>query len=370
MTDLRPFWDEYLGVLALTLKQRDGTQIARLTQSHKIRLRFSHISYSSPPFLLPPPMSSFYNGTYIVLPPPPHFDNIPLTIVTTRLSAFRPTNFPKLDVSVKDGFPKRHGEFTDIYHGDLLAETPNTTISVNKIAIKRIRIVPGDDNVKEKVVSILSSVEDVWSTLIHPNLCPIWLLKSANEPIPALAMPWFGNGNILDFIRDNPGIDKLDIVIQIAGAVAYIHAINKVHGNIVPANVLVTDDGMPCLCDVALNSRLSTVINGGTWPIPSGWMFKAPEELSFECEPAFFMHTQAMDVYSLGITIYTIITSMFPFPAQPEGRGVMEIMSRGHILNKPTEIRDSLWKLLFTCWSFDPGNRPSMTTIMAELEMM
>jgi serine/threonine protein kinase len=307
----------------------------------------------------------------MVLPPPPHFDNILLTIVTTKLSAIhQSTNVPKLSVSVTDSFPKHHGEFTDIYHGDLLAETPNTTISVNNIAIKRIRIFPGNDEVKKKVISTLSSAEDLWFSLRHPNVCPTWLLKSSNEPIPAIAMPWFDNGNILDFIRDNPGVDKLAIVIQIASAVSYIHAMDQVHGNIVPANVLMNEEGRPCLCDVALNSRLSRVINGDVWPIPSGWMFKAPEELSFECEPASFMHTQAMDVYSLGITIYTIITSKFPFPARPEGRGVKEIMSRGHILNKSTEIGDPLWKILFRCWSFDPGNRASMTTVTAELEMM
>ena len=95
-------------------------------------------------------MCSFYSGAYMVLPPPPHFDNILLTIVTTKLSAIhvsttsvdtnppidtfqylqQSTNVPKLSVSVTDSFPKHHGEFTDIYHGDLLAETPNTTISV------------------------------------------------------------------------------------------------------------------------------------------------------------------------------------------------------------------------------------------------
>jgi len=67
-------------------------------------------------------------------------------------------------------------------------------------------------------------------------------------------MPWFDNGNILDFIRDNPGVDKLAIVrlvsltdhinftlslqvSQIASAVAYIHAMDQVHGNIVPVRL-------------------------------------------------------------------------------------------------------------------------------------
>ena len=124
-------------------------------------------------------------------------------------------------------------------------------------------------------------------------------------------------------------------VKQIASAVAYIHDINKVHGNIVPVclqsilfqqpyewldlsssqtNVMITDDGRPCLSDVGLNAGLAkAILDSDRWPVPSGWMFKAPEELSFECEPASFIHTKAMDVYSLGITTYTVslVCSMF-----------------------------------------------------------
>jgi hypothetical protein len=73
------------------------------------------------------------------------------------------------------------------------------------------------------------------------------------------------------------------------------------------ANVMITDDGRACLTDVGLNVGVSKVLlNIDAWAVPSGWMFKAPEELSFKCEPAAFIHTRAMDVYSLGITIYTV----------------------------------------------------------------
>src|ERR1700691_5733639 len=72
------------------------------------------------------------------------------------------------------------------------------------------------------------------------------------------------------------------------------------------ANIMINGEGRPCLSDVGLNVGLSKVINSGTWPVPSGWMFKAPEELSFECEPASFIHTPGMDVYSFGVTAYTV----------------------------------------------------------------
>ena len=74
---------------------------------------------------------------------------------------------------------------------------------------------------------------------------------------------------------------------------------------------MIAEDGRPYLSDVGLNVAMSRVINSDPWPVPSGWMFKAPEELSFECEPVSFIHTREMDVYSFGITTYTVSPSMF-----------------------------------------------------------
>ena len=92
------------------------------------------------------------------------------------------------------------------------------------------------------------------SLLSHPNICPMWSLTSSSEAIPAVAMPWFTNGNVVEFIRQNPGINKLAIVSlvslfhdhifdtsvvqikQFASGVAYVHAMGKVHGNIVPVS--------------------------------------------------------------------------------------------------------------------------------------
>jgi hypothetical protein len=65
-------------------------------------------------------------------------------------------------------------------------------------------------------------------------------------------MPWFDNGNVIDFIRQHPDIEKLSIVRlvplsmidiyltlsvqvrQLVSAVAYIHSTEQIHGNIVP----------------------------------------------------------------------------------------------------------------------------------------
>ena len=75
-------------------------------------------------------------------------------------------------------------------------------------------------------------------------------------------------------------------------------------------NVIITDDGRACLTDIdLLKSRLFNIIKNGTYPIPSGWMYKAPEELLLECDPASFRLTRAMDVYSFASTVCVVSMS-------------------------------------------------------------
>jgi hypothetical protein len=123
---------------------------------------------------------------------------------------------------------------------------------------------------------------------------------------------------------------------------------------------MITDDRRACLTDVGLNIRMSKVLlNRDEWAVPSGWMFKAPEEPSFECEPVSFINTPAMDVifresryiplvcllrarggYRAHLLSLKVLSSKFP--ARLEGRGIVGVMAQGHVLNKPTEISDSL----------------------------
>ena len=59
---------------------------------------------------------------------------------------------------------------------------------------------------------MLAYLKDKWASLNHPNIIPCWPLASVTEPIPAVAVPWFRNGNVLDFIRRYPRINRFRMV--------------------------------------------------------------------------------------------------------------------------------------------------------------
>jgi len=135
-------------------------------------------------------------------------------------------------------------------------------------------------------------------------------------------------------------------------------------------NILIADDGRPCLTDIGLNASLSAVIYPGEWPIPSGWMFKSPEELLLQGDSSIFLPTKAMDVYAFASTIYTIMTSKPPFRPKLYGKGILEILLQGHTVEQPGEITDALWNVLKMCWSYRPDERLSMSTVQSALALM
>src|ERR1700734_2644316 len=67
---------------------------------------------------------------------------------------------------------------------------------------------------------------------------------------------------------------------------------------------------------------------------------------------------------------WQIFTSKPPFPAHPYGRGVMKIIDRAYVLEQPAEISNPMWDILERCWSYNPGDRPTMDAFGSMLAEM
>jgi eukaryotic-like serine/threonine-protein kinase len=98
----------------------------------------------------------------------------------------------------------------------------------------------------------------------------------------------------------------------VADGLAHAHERGIQHRDVKPANLLLTDEGLPMLLDfnVAEDVKRETpaaAMLGGTLP------YMAPEHLA-----AFKAHGAGVDargdVYSLGIVLYELLTGRFPFP--------------------------------------------------------
>ena len=147
--------------------------------------------------------------------------------------------------------------------------------------------------------------------LNHPNIIAIYDTGEDDE-VSYLAMEYFEGLSLLEHTEtDNlmPGKWVLELAARAAVGLDYAHRQNVVHRDIKPANLMyhaatdtlkLTDFGIARLTD---NSRTKTGIILGT---PS---YMSPEQLSAAGV------TGQSDLYSLGVTMYQLLTGTAPFRA-------------------------------------------------------
>jgi len=101
----------------------------------------------------------------------------------------------------------------------------------------------------------------------------------------------------------------LDIAIQICAGVGYAHRANLVHCDVKSQNVLVTRDGRVKVTDFGIARAISEISLQEAdfmWGTPQ---YFSPEQAAGE--PA----TPASDVYSIGVIMFEMLTSVLPFDA-------------------------------------------------------
>lgn len=100
----------------------------------------------------------------------------------------------------------------------------------------------------------------------------------------------------------------LDIVIQIARGLEYLHGLSLVHRDVKPGNILVTPEGRAVLVDMGLAKRVDTEANLTT----EGVILGTPYYLSPEQAMGENLDIRS-DIYSLGATFYHAVTGSVPF---------------------------------------------------------
>jgi serine/threonine protein kinase len=131
--------------------------------------------------------------------------------------------------------------------------------------------------------------------------------------------------------------EALDIIIQVANALAHAHARNLIHRDVKPKNIMINTSGVVKLADMGLarettDIRAAQTEAGRAYGTP---YYIAPEQIRGEVD----IDGRA-DIYALGATLYHMVTGRVPFEA-PNPSDVM----RKHLkesLIPPDHINTSL----------------------------
>ncbi|CAE6455882.1 unnamed protein product [Rhizoctonia solani] len=172
---------------------------------------------------------------------------------------------------------------------------------------------------------------------------------------------WMENGNLHEYLRKNPNADRLELSVQIASGLAYVHNCNMVHGDIKALNVLVSSDGVAKLTDFGLSTmfELSIASSAATTSQAGSVRWMAPELLLEESPKS-----KPSDVYALGMTILETFTGSLPYQECRRDFIVRRLVEKGILPTRPTaQFKDSgrgnqIWSVLVSCWDKEPSSRP------------
>ncbi|MDP2311817.1 MAG: protein kinase [Pseudomonadota bacterium] len=174
-----------------------------------------------------------------------------------------------------------------------------------------------------------------------------------------MAMEFAQNERADSWGRGQPMPVLVELGAQVAEALAHLHALGMVHGDLKPSNVLVAEDGTARLIDLGMarGRELPALDLGGTLG------FIAPELLRGE-RPG-----PEADMYGLGVLLYHLLTRQAPFrDADPAALGYLPLTT---LPEPPSSLRPRLPRalddLVLGLLARRPASRPMPATRVAAL---
>ena len=164
------------------------------------------------------------------------------------------------------------------------------------------------------------------ASVSHPNIVAITTAEKQDN-VFFIVMEYVPGETLENIIANHGALDltrAIDFTCQICNAVDHAHRQGVIHRDLRPANVLIGDNDMLKVADFG-TSRFLEIAAHGTTVIGSP-PYMAPEQFTGK---AVF----ASDLYSLGVTMYQMLTGVLPYDT-PAPSDLDKLMS-GELVSPP-----------------------------------
>ncbi|KAK8587522.1 hypothetical protein V6N12_022009 [Hibiscus sabdariffa] len=265
-----------------------------------------------------------------------------------------------------DGFSERNllelGKSSFVYKG-----TPN---DMPLVAIKIFNLQKGGLEKFKVHFRALSSIR-------HRNVVKI-VKYCSDVGFKALVVDYMSNGSLQSHLRSGMNtlnfLQRLDIMINVASGLCYLHSMRVIHCNLNPTNVLLDEDMVARISGFSFAKCLEE----GFAAIKTFRMAVAPGYMTPEYESTRTV-SEKTDVYSFGILLMETFTVIRPaeeknwrsrifFSLQSVDKiADINFLQTERTRRLASEILRSILRLIYCCTTELPEERKTMTEVETEL---
>jgi len=235
------------------------------------------------------------------------------------------------------------------------------TTTNTKVAIK---ILKEEVSAKEKILERFT--QEGLLNLNHPNIVKI-LDAGVHEKTPYIVMEYIEGRDLEALIKDKKRLsvpEALSIFNQLLSALSYIHGLSIIHRDIKPKNILIDKSGIVKLSDFGIAKSFNSLVEtsvGGYLGAPA---YSSPEQMDRKPLDA------RSDIYSLGITLYEMLSGVTPFSSTSIPNLLKEKFTGSYrqIGTFRADIPPLIVSVIEKCTAVNPKDRfGSITEIMSAL---
>lgn len=233
-----------------------------------------------------------------------------------------------------------------------------------RVAIKRLH--PGLETAE--VLARFQTERQILARLSHPSIARLFDGGTDGDGRPYFVMELI-EGRPIDEHCEAEGLPvraRLELFLEVLGAVRAAHQNLIVHRDLKPSNVLVTAEGRPKLLDFGVAKILDPEVPGNVdatslGPLrPMTLSCASPEQI--QGRPV----TTGTDVYALGVLLYRLLTGRHPYPVEGKTAQEVERLILEHRPERPSlvapqsvarELRGDLDTIVLASLAKDPAER-------------
>ncbi|MBC8872201.1 MAG: protein kinase [Planctomycetes bacterium] len=239
--------------------------------------------------------------------------------------------------------------------------------------------------------------------LTHPNVCTVYAVEE-EDGLPVIAMEYLDGDPLSQVIAE--GLERhavLKLAAQIASGLAAAHGENVVHGDLKPANIIVTKDGTAKILDFGLASSqpdTSSPDADSRPKRPQGAMPDVAESIGdveatldlsdptlilakdssdqasvIQGTPAYmspeqadgFLATPASDVFSFGLVLFEMLTGHRALAEPAPIKLLLRLQTEDLRRDLVPQVDEAYRELLTAMLARDQEQRPAMTEVVQKL---